>query len=720
MAGGFGNQTDNGQKGLGDLDGSGVSGTTCQQVKFGAFTADAAAGCFLHGTGENSHLVVTGGEINLHGLRIIPEGNAKIIMDPKTLRLDTTGAVRVVVSNSLVGDITIWRGEIHRDLVERSGPGPTSSSSRSASTPRTSSASTWGGHRRAARERRRPHPGLAEAAAGVRRLRGQRGADLRQASAGLILDSLHIELGPVPLGALIINKVELDYFGAGDIWRGRGSVTVPAGGTLDATVEFQMGDFNGATFSFTPATPIPIGPFVYLLRIGGGFTVDPIHIEASARIGAGAAVQGTAPVNVNGAVRDGLPAERARANFKMSGTRRHLLLRDRQRLPAVPDRRLRGVRRPARAVLDRPAVPRGQHERLRRRGRRPVRGGAVRHGRDLHRHRAGAAVRGGRRRRRALERGLRRVREAQGRQGVHGRGALPVAGLRPGDTGQPGCGDLRPHHAHRDPLQHGRLPRAASATGFGARRAGRRHGRERAAGRTQPHDRADRQRRSAAGDGHWAGRRRRAQWRAAHGRRLHRDVREPAGHLPRADQPEAGRLDDRAEPGLAGDHADARVERLQGGDGQGVPRRQGPQALDQLPDQEPRPRTARGVRRARQVRHEHRRLDLEGAREAQVHDRRREGRPPERDRDGREGRPPDATARRSARYKAPPPVRPGEGQAPAGEAQGQERDRQVARGARGAALLGHAARPPRHLARPLWSAGRRARCASPMSAATRS
>ena len=101
------------------------------------FTADAAAGCFLHGTGESSHLVVTAGEINLHGLRIIPEG--------KTPRSSWTRArcgstrpepVRVVVSNSLVGEVTLWRGEIDRDLAAVR-LARTCSSSRSASTRRS-------------------------------------------------------------------------------------------------------------------------------------------------------------------------------------------------------------------------------------------------------------------------------------------------------------------------------------------------------------------------------------------------------------------------------------------------------------------------------------------------------------------------------------------------------------------------------------------------------
>ena len=318
MAAGFGNQAPNGNRGLGDVPGGGASGTTCQKVKFGAFTADAAAGCFLHGTGDKSHLVVTGGEINLHGLRIIPEGNTKIILDPRALRIDTTGNVRVVVSNPQVGDITLWHGEIHRDL-SNVRPGTNLFEFPIGEYATNVLGFPVGANVQARLERDGVHiplslklPPAFGGFAGNAEL-------IATSERGLIVDSLHIELGPVPLGALVINKVELDYIGAGDIWRGRGVVTVPPGGTLDATVEFRMGDFNSARISFTPATPIPIGPFVYLLQINGGFTVDPIHIEAGARIGAGAAIQGTAPVNVNGLFEMDFPRN-GPGNFKMSGT----------------------------------------------------------------------------------------------------------------------------------------------------------------------------------------------------------------------------------------------------------------------------------------------------------------------------------------------------------------------------------------------------------------
>ena len=318
VSAGFGNQGSTGRPGLGDVPGGGASGTTCQKVKFGAFTADAASGCFLHGTGEKSHLVVTAGEINLHGLRIIPEGSAKIVMDPRALRIDTTGDVRVVVSNSAVGDITLWRGEIHADL------GQVRPGTNLFEFPVGEYAANILGFRVGANVQIRLDRD------GVRiplslRLPAAFGGFSGEAEListrdrGLVLDSLHVRIGPLPLGPLIVKSFEIRYMASGDIWSGSGEVTLPGAGSLAAApVEFQGGDFKRARMSYTPPKPIPIGPFVYLLRIDGGFAVDPVEIEAGARIGAGAAFNGTAPLNVDGKFVMRFPAG-GPADFTMSG-----------------------------------------------------------------------------------------------------------------------------------------------------------------------------------------------------------------------------------------------------------------------------------------------------------------------------------------------------------------------------------------------------------------
>jgi hypothetical protein len=118
---------------------------------------------------------------------------------------------------------------------------------------------------------------------------------------------------------MVINAIDLDYQGGDDLWTGSGSITVPAGGTLDLMAQFQMGAFKSASFSFTPGTPIAIGPFVYLLQFGGGLALEPTTINANATIGAGAAVNGEAPIKVHGDFTMTFPSQ-GPADFRLKGT----------------------------------------------------------------------------------------------------------------------------------------------------------------------------------------------------------------------------------------------------------------------------------------------------------------------------------------------------------------------------------------------------------------
>jgi hypothetical protein len=321
VAAGFGSQGPTGKLGLGDIPGPAASaGDSCQQVKFGSFTVDAAAGCFLHGTGKNARTVVTGGEVNIDGVRIVPDDGAKLVIDPKTLRIDTVGGLaRAIVSNSSTGDIVLWHGEIHRDL-SKVVPGSNLFEFPIGDFKANILGFDLGSDIPVKLEADGVHipidlklPAVFGGFSGHAEL-------VADAKTGLHLTSVHIHIGPVALGAILINNIDLDYMGVGDIWRGDGKVTVPAGGALQAHAEFDMGEFNGATISFTPATPIPIGPFVYLLTIKGGFETRPaVHINAGATIGAGAAVQGVSPVNVVGNFDMTFPSV-GPATFKLSGS----------------------------------------------------------------------------------------------------------------------------------------------------------------------------------------------------------------------------------------------------------------------------------------------------------------------------------------------------------------------------------------------------------------
>lgn len=322
---GFGEQTANGKPGIADVRGGGIvaggSGTngSCRELNFGSFTADSAAGCILKGTGSFSQDYVTAGEINLWGLRIVPDAGVKIVINPNKLEINTTGQVRVIVTAPApVGDVVLFHGEIHRDL-SKVVPGTNLFEFPTGLFKPSILGFGVAADIAVRLEKDGVHIPLdlkLPPALGNFSAHAEFVADR---DSGLHINSVHLHLGPIPLGALVINSIDLDYQGAGDIWTGAGSITVPAGGTLDVSATFAMGDFKSASFSFKPGTPIPIGPFVYLIRFGGGFGIDPVVIDANATVGGGAAVNGRSPVEVDGDFKMTFPKQ-GPADFKMKGT----------------------------------------------------------------------------------------------------------------------------------------------------------------------------------------------------------------------------------------------------------------------------------------------------------------------------------------------------------------------------------------------------------------
>ncbi|MHB8660193.1 MAG: hypothetical protein ACYC91_20100 [Solirubrobacteraceae bacterium] len=322
---GIGTQTPTGKPGIDGVKGGGLtaggagSNGSCQQLGFGSFVVESRAGCLFKGTGAHSDEYVTSSELNLWGLRIVPDAGVKIIIDPRKLQLDTTGGVRVIVTAPApIGDVVLFHGTIHRDLSQVL-PGTNLFEFPSG----LFKANVLGFGVSADIKVRLEKDGvhIPVDLALPKAFGGFTGhAELiADRTTGLHVNSVHIHLGPIPLGAMIINKIDLDYAGAGDIWTGAGSLTVPAGGTLSLNAQFAMGEFKSASFTFKPGTPIPIGPFVYLLRFGGGFGLDPVTIDANATIGAGAAVQGESPVKVDGDFRMTFPAQ-GPADFRLKGS----------------------------------------------------------------------------------------------------------------------------------------------------------------------------------------------------------------------------------------------------------------------------------------------------------------------------------------------------------------------------------------------------------------
>lgn len=298
--------------------GAGTNGS-CQQLGFGSFTIDAA-GCILKGKGADAQNYVASTEINLWGLRIVPDAGVKIVINPKTFELNTTGGVRVIVSAPQpVGDVVLYHGVLKRDL-RAVLPGTTLFEFPSGDFKANLLGFDISANIKVRLEKDGVHiPVDLKLPPAFGNFTGH--AELvADRTRGLHVDSLHVHLGPIPLGALLINSVDIDYQGAGDVWTGAGAMTVPAGGRLDIMARFAMGDFEQATFTFKPGTPIPIGPFVYLLDFGGGFGVKPaVVINANATLGVGAAVNGESPVKVHGDFTMTFP-KLGPADFRLKGT----------------------------------------------------------------------------------------------------------------------------------------------------------------------------------------------------------------------------------------------------------------------------------------------------------------------------------------------------------------------------------------------------------------
>ena len=317
VASGFGNPVPTGTRGLGNQPGGGSTGSSCTKVDFGAIDIEAAAGCFFHGEGAEADLVTTRGEIDLFGLKIVPDVNTKVLIDPRKLTIQSFGSVKVLVRSSLTGDVVLWHKPIAFDL-SKAVPG-----ARLLDLPIGDPSIDILGFK----------PGkniqvfleadgvhiklglkLPEAFGNIQG-DAEFVADRR---TGLHANSVHIGISGVKLGVLTINDLGLTYSGREDTWTGMGELKIASFGGIAASTQFKSGAFNGASIDFHPLTPVVIGPFVYLLGVNGGFTIDPTVISVGGQFGAGVAVKGEAPIKLDGKATVSFPAQ-GPAEFKLDG-----------------------------------------------------------------------------------------------------------------------------------------------------------------------------------------------------------------------------------------------------------------------------------------------------------------------------------------------------------------------------------------------------------------
>jgi hypothetical protein len=284
----FGTQRKTGNPGLGALPGGGIGSavgdqmatSTCDSAKFGVVDAGIAptgAGCFSKDP-QDPNRDVTLGELNLNGLRVIPDAGTRIGVDPRAHTLDTTGPVRVVLSASGIPDITLYHGELHLQLPN-DGPGD------HLFDPYLNGLT-------ASKVLGFPIDGSIDvklASGGVdipisltlpKYLGGVTGGAILHVSTsgGLQISSLEFKVADANLGALELKDVDVKYMVDGGVWSGEGELQVPAGGSafdLKLGVEFSDGKFTKGHFDLGfgyPGIPIDDGdpppPKLYLSHAG--------------------------------------------------------------------------------------------------------------------------------------------------------------------------------------------------------------------------------------------------------------------------------------------------------------------------------------------------------------------------------------------------------------------------------------------------------------------
>ena len=296
----FGTQQATGKPGLGPLPGGGIGSSvgdqlatsTCTTAGFGVLVAEnEGGGCWGHEP-TNPNLDVSLGEVDINGLRVIPDPGVRIGIDPKLHTIDTTGKVRVVLTAGSV-NITLFHDELHAKI-------PTGAIGEELF------------------DLHEKQPPLVEGfpidgdvdiklvKGGVQipisltlpaYFGGVTGSATLEATmpGGLKLKSLEFKVGDANFGALELKEVDVCYQLEGEIWKGEGEVQVPAGGgAMDAkvSVEFDKGNFvKGSLDVGLPYPGIPLDdtdppPQLYLSHGGLELGLDPVKLGGTIGFGA--------------------------------------------------------------------------------------------------------------------------------------------------------------------------------------------------------------------------------------------------------------------------------------------------------------------------------------------------------------------------------------------------------------------------------------------------
>jgi hypothetical protein len=258
VASAFGTQQATGLPGLGTLQPGGIGSpigdqlatSTCNTATFGLVEAKLDAGCWFHDPSQPT-LDVSLGPVDINGLEIVPDANAKILIDPRLHTIDTVGKASVQLRAPGIAPITLWHDEIHVKLPVNIPAGFPLFDFSPPSPPdllgfpidgKIDAQLIKGGVRVPISLSLQPSSFFG----------GVTGSAVLQATlnGGLMINSLLFTVGDVSLGAFELKDVRITYQSSGDTWAGQGTLNVPTGGgifNMSIDITFEHGDFSKGT-----------------------------------------------------------------------------------------------------------------------------------------------------------------------------------------------------------------------------------------------------------------------------------------------------------------------------------------------------------------------------------------------------------------------------------------------------------------------------------------
>ncbi|MDO9356278.1 MAG: PKD domain-containing protein [Solirubrobacteraceae bacterium] len=134
------------------------------------------------------------------------------------------------------------------------------------------------------------------------------------ATNGLVLDDLSIDVGELALGKLTFGELSFVYSRLEALWKGGATLTLPTPKaiTVSASLAIQNNQFKSISAGVSGLNQ-PIAQGIFLQALRAGISVDPLDLTAGVGLSAGPAVKGKTVLGVDGDMRLKFPD--AKANY---------------------------------------------------------------------------------------------------------------------------------------------------------------------------------------------------------------------------------------------------------------------------------------------------------------------------------------------------------------------------------------------------------------------